>query len=361
MPTAKKLPSGSWRCQITSHWEYKDGKKKPVRLSFTCEDPGPEGKKEAERLAAEYLYLHKDRAQAVTVHDAIERYIKIKGAVLSPSTVTAYRSYLNSGCYKSIEVLDVRRIRRADVQMWVSMFAAEHSAKYTKNVYRLLAPALEMCGVPEMKITLPKGKKKEIYTPSDSEILQLLQHIENNYELKIAVMLAAFGSMRRSEICALTIYDITGNQIRVNKAMVREREGQGGQWVIKETAKTEDSTRIVTVPAFVTKMIRKDRVRVVDLNPDALSNRFNRAVRFSGCSKRFTFHSLRHYYVSIGHVLNISDAYIMKMGGWRTDHVMKDHYRATLSDYEKRERDKLLAHFESVNAQMHTKMHTKAI
>lgn len=348
MPTAKKLPSGSWRCQVVSHYEYKNGKKRPVRMSFTSNLPYPEGKKEAERMASEWLYNHKDRSQAVTVHDAIERYIHVKEGVLSPSTISGYRAYLKGGCFKSIEALDVRKISRADVQLWVSEFSQKHSAKYTKNVYRLLSPALAFVGVPGMEITTPKGKISDIYTPSDSELLQLLQHVKDNYDLKIAVMLAAFGSMRRSEICALTVFDIKGNEITINKAMVQERGEKGSTWIIKDTAKTDGSSRTVVVPSFVTDLIRRDRSRVVDLNPDALSARFNRAVKYSGLPKHFTFHALRHYYVSIGHVLDIADAYIMKMGGWRTDHVMKSHYRSVLSDYEQGERDKLLQHFEEL-------------
>lgn len=34
----------------------------------------------------------------------------------------------------------------------------------------------------------------------------------------------------------------------------------------------------------------------------------------------------------------------MKMGRWRTDHVMKKHYRVTLSDVEKKEQKKLNRH-----------------
>ncbi len=48
MPTAKKLPSGSWRCQVFSHYEYvnqDDGgvKKKRIYESFTCDDPSLPG------------------------------------------------------------------------------------------------------------------------------------------------------------------------------------------------------------------------------------------------------------------------------------------------------------------------------
>ena len=59
MATAKKLRSGSWRVQIFSHYEFvqqPDGsvKKKRIYESFTCDDPSNRGKREAERLAAEY-------------------------------------------------------------------------------------------------------------------------------------------------------------------------------------------------------------------------------------------------------------------------------------------------------------------
>ena len=59
MPTAKKLPSGSWRCQVYSHTEelkQPDGttKKKRIYESFTSDIPGPKGKRMAEKMAAEF-------------------------------------------------------------------------------------------------------------------------------------------------------------------------------------------------------------------------------------------------------------------------------------------------------------------
>ena len=46
----------------------------------------------------------------------------------------------------------------------------------------------------------------------------------------------------------------------------------------------------------------------------------------------------------IAHALQIADQYTMKMGGWRTDNVMKRHYRQTLTDVEKQAQAKLDAH-----------------
>ena len=59
MPTARKLPSGSWRCQVFSHTEeiiQTDGtiKKKRIYESFTSDVPGPKGKRIAEQMAAEF-------------------------------------------------------------------------------------------------------------------------------------------------------------------------------------------------------------------------------------------------------------------------------------------------------------------
>ena len=59
MPTAKKLPSGSWRCLVYSHTEEiknPDGsiKKKRIYESFTSNIPGPKGKRIAEQAAAEF-------------------------------------------------------------------------------------------------------------------------------------------------------------------------------------------------------------------------------------------------------------------------------------------------------------------
>lgn len=63
MATAKKLPSGSWRCLVYSHSESvlddkgntvydKDGKPKKKRIyeSFTSDDPSPQGKKKPSSL-----------------------------------------------------------------------------------------------------------------------------------------------------------------------------------------------------------------------------------------------------------------------------------------------------------------------
>lgn len=347
MATAKKLPSGSWRCRVFSHYEYVNGKKKGIYESFTCADPSKRGKKECERMAAEWAYAKKTRAMNMTVHDAIRDYIDTKEGVLSPATISGYEKYLKNGSFKPIDTCYVRELDERDVQAWISSFATTHSAKYARNIYRLLTPAIKLAGGPEINCLLPSGRTKEIYTPSDQELQQLLEYLadDSKYELRIAVMLAAFGSLRRSEICALETSDFRGNTITVSKAMVRDKDGF---WVVKQP-KTPGSHRTVVLPSFVVRMVDLSKPgKIMSCNPDGLTSRFKRAIKYSKIDSSFTLHSLRHYYVSIAHVLHISDAYTMKMGGWSTDYVMKKNYRTTFSDQEKKAQGKLDKHFERV-------------
>ena len=86
---ARKLPSGSWRCQGYSHTEeivQQDGtiKKKRIYKSFTCDDPSPKGKRRCEKEAAAWAD-EKENATGImdiTFGAALDRYISDREAVL---------------------------------------------------------------------------------------------------------------------------------------------------------------------------------------------------------------------------------------------------------------------------------------
>ena len=331
-----------WRCLVFSHYEYKDGKKIRKYKSFTADS-----KKEAERLAAVWEYDQAQNAGKLSVHDAIEQYIDVKETALSPSTVTGYRSYLKTGKFYSLEDMDVSEVDQRGLQLWVAfMLEEEYSAKYIQNCYGLLRPALTMAGVGSIPVTLPMVIMPEIYVPTDKELKKLLAYLDKeDPEVKTAAMLAAFGSMRRSEICALKPSDFGDGTVTVQRAIVKK---SNGKWVEKKTNKTVKSHRTVVLPPQVIAGIDLSHDPIISLNPDQLSKRFRKAVKHADMPQAFCLHALRHYYVSIAHVLGIPDAYVMKMGGWQTDYVMKRNYRSTLTDVEKKEQAKLNKHFSKI-------------
>lgn len=59
--------------------------------------------------------------------------------------------------------------------------------------------------------------------------------------------------MRRSEICALTVEDISGDLVSINKAVVQD---ENKNWITK-TTKTTSSTREIVIPIELADKIRR--------------------------------------------------------------------------------------------------------
>ncbi len=284
MAKAKKLPSGSYRCQVFDHT---DANGKRHYKSFTAPT-----KREAEFAATQWAAGKSGPGiEDITLYEAVSRYIDSKRGVLSPSTLCGYESMLRN-YFKEIGCMKLEALDNTKLQIWVSDLAGKLSSKTVRNVHGLLSSALDMFS-PDftLKTTLPAKKKPDLYTPSDKDIRKLLEYISGK-ELEIAVLLAAFGPMRRGEICALTSDDIHGNIVNVNKSMV---QGPDGAWYTKQP-KTYSSYREIEYPPFVIERMKGISGRIIKATPQQITNRFSRAIHFSGLP-HFRFHDLRHPYV----------------------------------------------------------------
>ena len=256
-----------------------------------------------------------------------------------------------SGYYGSLGDMKLHDLTSDAVQAWVNDFAAEHSPKTVKNAYGLISAVVDtFAGDIRLKVTLPQKIQSQLYVPSDSDIKAILDYFgENDKDMELAVYLAAFGTLRRSEICALTADDVHGNVISVNKAMVRS---SGGDWVIK-TTKTVSSTRAVPMPDFVIEKLPESGP-IVNISPSMVTNRFIRALQKLDITA-FRFHDLRHYAASIMHAIGVPDQYIMQRGGWSSDHTLKAIYRGTIEEYSQKYTDMTISHFETMQHEMQHK------
>ena len=70
-----------------------------------------------------------------------------------------------------------------------------------------------------LNTALPKKVRPAIYIPSDDDIRRLLEYVKGT-EMELPILLAAFGPMRRGEICALNTKNIDGNIVHVCCNMV---------------------------------------------------------------------------------------------------------------------------------------------
>ena len=144
---------------------------------------------------------------------------------------------------------------------------------------------------------------------------------------EIPIILACYG-LRRSEICALSVDDVDGDVLNIDKAKVQD---ENGKWVIKST-KTTASTRKIIIPISISEKIRKQGY-VYRGNPCSITQ-FLEDSQDSLNIPRFSVHKLRHYFASKMSSMNIPEEDIMKMGGWETDHVMKSVYRHSMIEKE---------------------------
>jgi integrase len=340
MKSATKLPSGSWRVQVYLH---KDATGKRHYKSFTA--PTSE---EAEYAALEWkLGKSNEAPEDITVYQAVERYIDSKKNVLSPSTVRSYKGLLDNHFIDKFGGVKLCKLNSTVVQIWISDLSVELSPKTVRNAHALLTSSLDMFA-PDLKLktSLPAKKKPVLYTPSDDDIKKLLLHI-NGKELEIAVLLAAFGPMRRGEICALTSVDIKGNIVDVNKSCVL---GPDKQWHTKQP-KTYSSYRQIEYPDFVIERMKGIDGKIIKCTPAQITNRFNRAIEYSGLT-HFRFHDLRHYSASIMHAIGVPDQYILQRGGWKTDNVMKSVYRNVINMESAKQNKKIIKHFDDMQHEM---------
>lgn len=338
MAKAKKLPSGNW--SVNQFIGY-DSNGKRIYKRFTAPT-----KREAEYLAAEYIAKRKASASAdMKLTEAYAKYIEIKSNTLSPTTVREYKHAAQRD-FPELMQLKLSQITQERVQSAVNVAAASHSPKSVRNAHGLLSAVLRMYA-PNIRLNtrLPQPERAEIYVPSEADIERLIRSIAGTELLK-AVLLAAFGSLRRSECCALTSDDVNGNIVSVNKALVWNDDHE---WVIKPP-KSKAGYRDVTMPDFVIRQLvpAAGQNRIVNLVPTSITNFFNKALIRAGLP-HFRFHDLRHYQASILHAMGVPDKYIMERGGWKTDSTLRNIYQHTMSDKRKEVEQEIIARFESAH------------
>lgn len=338
MAKAKKLPSGNWRVRVYSH-TTSDGKKHYE--SFTAST-----KQEAEMLAAKFANDNdRKRALDLTVKEAVKIYIDSNRNTLSPTTIYGYTKDANRmGCIDNIRI---RKITSADIQGFISNLVEKGlSPKTIRNTYGLLRSSLTFSGVDKnFMIHLPSRPKEATYAPEDEQISILYNNA--SHKMKVAIMLAAFHSLRRGEICGLKYRDLKGNSLYVHTDMVKEADGRS--WRHKEVPKTDTSNRIIILDDDEVELIGTGSPDdyIVPLLPSGLSSNFERLKKRTGVNIRF--HDLRVYFASISASMGIPEIVTSHHGGWSENSTtLKRHYQKPIQSIDEGYAKKLNSYFKRI-------------
>ena len=316
----EKLPSGSYRVRQTS-------KGKTYTVVF---DHKPKNKEATLALADKMQDT--GGAKGSFEKYAIE-YIENRRNVVSPATIRTYNTKLKqlSGGFKSMNMYD---ITGADVQKEINLFAKTHEPKTAKTLHGFIASVIyEYRPNFHLRTKLPQAIIKDEYEPTSEDIKRILDHAKGT-KYSVAFQLGVMGC-RRGEICALDIGDLKGNQLRIHRSKVYLE----GEWIVKETPKTDASNRVLTLPDKLVDEIN-DNGYIYDGYPAALYKAIQSTQKKLGIPK-FKFHALRSYFASYAHSMGIPDADILAIGGWETDSVMKRIYRKSMEESRKNSMNKL--------------------
>ena len=329
IPKIIQLPSGAWHCQVRI-----DGKS----ISIT-----EETKKEVEAKAFAYkagIIKQKKTPEYITLSAAMDRYIKDRENILSPSTVREYKRIRKN----EISILGdklVCHITQAQLQRYINKISARLSPKTVRNNYCFIVSVIKDV-IPDASFNclLPQKKKYNPYAPKVEDIEALINAVKGT-DLEVAVLLAAFGSLRRSEICALTVKDLRPQGVYVSRAVVLDDKRQ----LVTKATKTPSSTRFAPLPAEVVEYIKsRCSDKLYSGSPNTITKNFFNVLQRNNIP-HFRFHDLRHYWVSISHALGLPDYYIMKNGGWTTMDTPRKIYMNDMSEVVSPQETAVLTHF----------------
>lgn len=310
----------SYRIQVQ---RTKNGKRE--RKTFSCKERS--GIPDMRAKAAAWQAAKDDSISSeITFREAAYQYLELRRPVLSPSTVAGYEKIIRTSI-NPIENKKICSITQRDLQLLVNGWAeAKLAYKTIANNHGFVHAVLKEFnpGI-IIKTRLPQKTVTDLHIPSDAEVRKLLEVVSGT-SLEVPVLLAAFGPLRRGEICALDAEDIKDGMVHVHHALVKDA---AGAWK-KKAPKTKAGDRYIWLPEQVTSKLPKTGP-ITKLNPDQITQMFGKTIRENGLP-HFRFHDLRHYCASIMHALNVPDAYIIQRGGWETDTVMKRVYRHALTE-----------------------------
>ena len=184
----------------------------------------------------------------------------------------------------------IESITQTDIQKAINKEALTHSPKTVKNMHGLISAVFDVYRPDfRLKTKLPEKVRPKLNIPSESDIKRLLEVVKDT-DMEIPVLLAAFGPMRRGEICALDSNHVHGNTVHVEYSIALN---ENNEW-IKKRPKSYAGDRFITFPDFVIAKISGINGNITELNPAMVSNRFKRILKRHNIPD-FRFHDLRHY------------------------------------------------------------------
>lgn len=285
-------------------------------------------KAEVTRKEAELKHNYNNdnnRPTKVTLADAVEKFIGMMEGTYSPETTRGDRKVLRSHILPDhIASLTLDKVTQTELQKWVAREVKKGVGNKTlKNTHSLITRSLKANGYyTTFHTRFPQPKPFEAYMPTEDEMRKVVAYLkDNDRNLFLAAVLASCGTMRRSEVCAIEVEDISNGCAKVNKAM---KKNNSGEWEVMLT-KTVKSVRTVhTIPEWIKEYFPPSG-RVVRYNPAQITTYWKRAMENIDVPY-FRFQDLRAFSASFLIACGVDPVTVRDEGGWHNFTTPNKHY-----------------------------------
>ena len=310
IPKAKKQPSGNWFIQMRL-----DGESIPITALTEKECI-----RRATLIKAEYKADRRiQRAAGITLREAIDKYIKYRENILSPSTIRGYR-IIQRNRFTGIMDNPISKIN--DWQRICNDEASFVSARTLRNSWLFIVSVLKENNIIAPKVVLPQIIKEERKFLEPEQITKFIKLLKGK-DFEIPALLA-LHSLRISEILALTIdnIDLENLIIHVRGSVV---PNEHNILEYKKSNKNESSRR--DIPIFIPELVRalKTNENIISIKTDLIRKNINMLCRENNLPQ-IGIHGLRHSFASLAYHLKIPEAYTMQIGGWSDYATMRNIY-----------------------------------
>jgi integrase len=344
LPKITKTASGKFHATVN----YYTAEGKRSSRSFTNADKS--------RLVLDILAFQAEekKAERMTLGDAIDRYLEIKSAVLSPSTLRNYRLVRNVA-YPDLMGVYIDQLTTERIQIAVNTQAMTASPKTVRNHYGLVTATLAVYR-PDFhpNVRLPQKTADKIRIPTTAEIRALLDAAKGT-EMELPVIVACTMGLRRSELCALTPDDIDTERgvICITKALVKNSD----RGYSEKPPKTATSAREVKAFPWVMEKLNEAkngplRHGRLFVPPDSITRGFGRLCKRAGVAP-FRFHDLRHYAASAMLGQGFPKSYAASILGHDSERMLDQVYGHIMMDVREELEERLSIYFQGVFANLH--------
>ena len=333
VPKARQVSSGRW---------YINMRIKGQSINIT-EDT--EAKCIAKAKAVKSGLLQPELKSKLTLADAIDHYIKVREAVLSPSTIRSYRDVPKNRFQAAMG----RPVTYYDEAGWQKLVSEESkicSPKSVKNAWALVNAALKEELGKGYTVRLPQVvPTREVHFLEPDEINIFCQAVKGK-RVELGALLA-LHSLRRSEILGLQWEDVDLEHrvFHVRGAVVFDASQH---LVEKKTNKNRSSRR--SVPIMMDQLYEAFAAQqqpsgpVVTMHPNSLRDSINAVCR--SCQlPEVGVHGLRHSFASLAAHLGMPEKTTMEIGGWANDATMRKIYTHALATDRERYQNVMADYF----------------